>query len=385
MAKTRSRSSSDNPQRQQGAGTVDAQANSRFFTALPPEIRALIYARLFSSTRFLIYERLVGDCGVADHRKVRCAPNGLALLRACRRAYFEVGDSWVRHVLFSFESMTAMVDTLSELPADTISKVRHARIRGDFDCLHLPGARSITLCSLTPLLEFLPGLQLEELTVLGSNSASLNYQAIFELVRYGSGWKRLRYICCSSEALGYSSEDADRDVLLSQAEHSWRQPQPAHWQRELEERDGAASRPLVTVYRAKKPAVHGSILDPSMRDKFEQKPLAGTSGPPFVFPSDPDLTTGEEGEKELMVVVERGRGVDYQVKSGLPLIKIDIRRSLPEFTWKEAWELRTRRSGRRRGKALSAAEPASPHPAWRKPWVDDVYADVDEYAWIGST
>ncbi|KAL2679301.1 hypothetical protein Neosp_010073 [[Neocosmospora] mangrovei] len=42
----------------------------------------------------------------------------------------------------------------------------------------------------------------------------------------------------------------------------------------------------------------------------------------------------EHGE-EMMVVVKRGFGVDYEEKEGSPLLEDDIRRDAPGMTWKE--------------------------------------------------
>lgn len=69
--------------------------------------------------------------------------------------------------------------------------------------------------------------------------------------------------------------------------------------------------------------------------KFEQKPHHGQDLREDVFPADLELMTGDEYKKELMAVVKRGSGVSYEEKRDSPFIGSDIRRDLPEITWKE--------------------------------------------------
>ncbi len=103
----------------------------------------------------------------------------------------------------------------------------------------------------------------------------------------------------------------------------------------MEGRDGAASSPSVTVYRAKEPARHGSILDPSRRVKFEQKPHRGQQLREDQFLADPELMMGKQKKQELIVIVKRGSGVDYEEKKDSPFLECDLRRDLPGMTWNQ--------------------------------------------------
>ncbi|RYP48550.1 hypothetical protein DL768_005589 [Monosporascus sp. mg162] len=353
---------------------VNPQTGSLLFQRLPQEIRDHIWTQLFYSTRFTFGERPTGRIGRV---KIKPAPNGLALLRTCRRAQLEIGDSWLRHVLFCFENIEAMLDKLSALSVDTLSKLRHMRVSGDTLMLSYPD--DDVFYRLVSALKLLPGLQLDQLTVLGGRGIQVNYGTLGGLIKDGNGWKTLRYICYSSAMLGFPSEHNISHPMANweaQPEY-WRKPQPKHWQTVMEGRDGVASNPSVTVYRAKEPALYGSIVDPSRRVKFEQKPHHGQDLRADMFPADPELMAGDEQKKELMVIVKRGSGVNYEEKRDSPFIESDIRRDLPEMTWKQI-------------RALCIDNPFDdedeeerwpPGDEEDDPAEADVYKDVDEYIW----
>lgn len=359
---------------QEQSRRVDPQIGSLLFRRLPQEIRDHIYTQLFSSTRFRFGERQTSRTDIV---KIRPAPNGLALLRACRRANLEIGDSWLRHVLFCFEDTEAMLNKLSALPADTLSKIRHMRLSSDTLLLTYPDG-DFVFHRLASVFKLLPGLQLDQLTVLGDCGSLVNYDTLDGLIMDGNGWKTLRYICSSSEMLGFPSQH-DGPHAMSNWQwqpNYWRKPQPKHWQTVMEGRDGVASNPSVTVYRAKQPALYGSILDPNKRVKFEQKLREGQGSRPYVFPADPELMTRDEQIKEMMVIVMRGSGVDYEEKKGSPFIEDDIRRGLPGMTWKQI-----------RAVCIDNLDDGGDDSTWLFSDEDsdsdevDVYKDVDEYVW----
>ncbi|KAK4041665.1 hypothetical protein C8A01DRAFT_45205 [Parachaetomium inaequale] len=347
---------------------ANLQSQSLLFQ-LPQEIRDHIYHQLFASTRFSFGRCVTG--GIADFT-VKPAPNGLALLRACRRAQLEIGNSWLRHVLFCFEDAKSMLDKLSALPTRTLSMMRRMRISGDTLMLTLPDDPDDTkvFYRLVAVLKLLPGLRLDQLTVLGTIWHQVNYDTLDGLITDGNGWKTLRYISCSSVMLGYPSRHQLPFMRPSWTEkpQSWRQPQPKHWQTVLEGRDGAASGPSVTIYRAKEPGSCGSILDPAKRVGYKQKPRKNPHSRPDVFPADPELMTGDEQHKEIMVVVKRGSGVDYGERKSSPFISSDIRRDFPGRTWAQT---RAAYIDHRLGEDEEAE---------RDPIREDVYSHVDEYA-----
>ncbi|KAK4130481.1 hypothetical protein BT67DRAFT_445719 [Trichocladium antarcticum] len=166
---------------------VNPQTGSLLFQKLPQEIRDHIWAQLFYSTRFTCGERPTGRISTVP---IKPAPNGLALLRTCRRAQLEIGDSWLRHVLFCFEDIEAMLDKLSALSVDVLSKLRYMRVRGDTLMLSYPD--DDVFYRLVSALKLLPGLQLDQLTVLGGHGIQVCYDSLGSLIKDGNGWKTLR-------------------------------------------------------------------------------------------------------------------------------------------------------------------------------------------------
>ncbi|SPQ18238.1 595b4278-7ac7-4ce7-ba6c-15d2eeaa20f0 [Thermothielavioides terrestris] len=359
------------------SASVDPQTGSLLFQRLPQEIRNLIWTQLFCSTRFTFGQRPAKGYHKAWFRP---AGNGLALLRTCRRARLEIGDSWLRYVTFCFEDIETMLDRLSARPIDTLSKLRHMRIRGDL--FKLSHSDYDVHHRLVSALKLLPGLRLDQLTVLGGGAPHVCYDALTGLIKHGNGWNTLRYICHTSEMLGFPLEQSishPRDRWKAQPQY-WRKPQPKHWQTIMEARDGVASNPSVVVYRAKEPAKYGSILDPSRRVKFEQKPRHGQNLREDTFPADPELMTGDEPKKELLVIVKRGSGVDYEEKEDSPLTEDDIRRDFPGKTWGQIRAEATKNRFRYRNE--DGAWPFGPVGDEEEyPPEVDSYKDVDEYGW----
>ncbi|KAM5353460.1 hypothetical protein ACJ41O_000110 [Fusarium nematophilum] len=116
----------------------------------------------------------------------------------------------------------------------------------------------------------------------------------------------------------------------------WRKPQPAHWQSVLEDRDGALSRPSVTVYRSTVSGCPGSAMNANTRERFEQKvPEHTETREAFGITEDAGLVADGERDKEMMFIIKRGAGVDYEQKKDSRFIESDIRRDMPGRTWKE--------------------------------------------------
>ncbi len=182
---------------------MNRQAESLLFQKLPQEMRDRIFREVFSGTRFAVGFLLTSLEPFGGHW-LYPAPNGLSLLLTCRRAHLEIGDSWMRYVLFSFEDTHTMLDMLSALPAKILSNIRHVRVKGNPISLSYPET-SISYC-LSSVLALLPGLQLDQLTVIATHFTSyLNYSALCGLIQEGNGWKTLRYISSTSELLGFPS------------------------------------------------------------------------------------------------------------------------------------------------------------------------------------
>ncbi|KAL7800322.1 hypothetical protein V8C37DRAFT_364871 [Trichoderma ceciliae] len=300
---------------------------------LPQELRDKIYSYIFSSTRFASGHKYT-EC--MSTRRVSSAPHGLAFLLSCRRAYLEVGKTWLSQVLFCFETPRAMLDKLSKIPLETRSMIRHVRVSGQ--PLVIMFMDDDIYYRTYQVLKLLPGLKIDRLTVLSYKVAEVAYETLDFLVKYSDGWKELHYISQTSAFIAYKRNlftwggDPDRDRYL-------REPQPAGWQRDLEDRDGSKSGASVTIYRSTSPHRLGSVMHAATRVEFTQNLSPGQDIKDFSQEEDSQLLAPGEREKEVLVVVKRGRGVDYEEKQGSPyLARGDIRSEFPGKTWMEIKE-----------------------------------------------
>lgn len=340
---------------------ADPQRESLLFQRLPQELRDKIYSHVFSSTR--LHWRKAGRTWI------RPAPNALSLSRSCRRAHGEIGDSWIGLVLFSFGDIKAMLDKLTLLPPATLSKIRQMRVQGD--TLNLSFGDAEVFCRMTSILNFIPVLRLDTLTVLGHRNPQGSYWTLNGLIKESRGWKELRYISHSSELLGFLSDhSADEE-----RKHS-REAQPAHWQRILENRDGASSRPSVAIYRSTVAGCRSSILDPSTRVPFSQRvPQSTEEREVFRREEHDDLMAPEEKGKELLIVARRGFGVDYEQRPDAQLTGTSIREDLAGKTWTDIKRERIERLNLLFGGDMMRFTEA------RYEDVVDTYQHIDEYEW----
>lgn len=280
---------------------MNPQTDSAFFHRLPQELRNHIYGFLFSSTKFAFGKRPNGRTELPDGTKrvhyvaIKPAPNGLALLRSCRRSRMEIGDSWLPRVQFWFTDVKTMLDRLSHLTPDIVSKIRHMTV----------GAKQILLRSkhhaggyhIESAFRLLQGLRLDQLTVFTSGRRSVDSHTIRGLIRHGSGWKTLRYLTFD---LPYPVRVFDPAPERSFGASTLR----TGWQSDLDDRDGKASSPSVTVYRGK------TLGDDNSYEEDWQS-------------------------KKFMIVVKRGSGIDYQENKVEPRTHVWDRQRTEPMTQEE--------------------------------------------------
>ncbi|KAK3299407.1 uncharacterized protein B0H64DRAFT_99576 [Chaetomium fimeti] len=322
-------------EKQEPSLEADEQSGSLLFQRVPQEIRNHIYAQLFSSIRLTFGFRWNG---CTSRVAVKPAPHGFAFLHSCRRARLEINDSWLQYMLFSFEDPYEMLDHLSALPTEMLSKIRRVRVSGDQLAYTIFGEQE--LYPLAGALKLLPGLQLDQLTVVGLPEGRDSYNTLNGLIKGSGGWKTLRFVSPNSSMLGFEASRKvpfTDDTVVNDWE-DWRESQPENWQAMLEARDGRDSHPSVTVYRAREPSHRSSrpIPRPSECVEYRQEPVQQLPGwnPDFV-PEDPDLMGEGEKDKALLVVVKRGAGVDYQEKEDSPFVNGDLREHEHGSTWEE--------------------------------------------------
>ncbi|KAK5996552.1 hypothetical protein PT974_01888 [Cladobotryum mycophilum] len=315
-------------------GTPISQERS-LLMKLPRELRDEIYYYVFFSILFFSGKRGMDP--------INCEPtvpdpNALSLLRSCRQVYFEVGKSWLGQVEFCFENMEAMLDKLANISLEMRSMIRYVRVSGKHLLLRLP--ETVPSYHISQSLKLLSGMKLDRLTVVGSYVCDYSYETLEFLINYSDGWKELYYISWDSCFLGYAS--TVKIDWLSQGSLDGntylRVPQPAGWQENLENRDGADSGSSVTIYRSRQPSVRpGSVMyDRHTRTEFTQNLSPEQDAGTYGLTEDPQLMAPGEREKEVLVVVKRGSGVDYEEKQDSPYHPYDdFRKRFPGKGWRE--------------------------------------------------
>ncbi|KAI0862893.1 hypothetical protein F4860DRAFT_102386 [Xylaria cubensis] len=333
--------------------TSDAQKSSMLFQ-IPQELRDMIYTQLFINTR------------LSHGHRVFPAANALSILRTCRRARAEIGDSWLGQVLFHFNNVDTMLTKLAALPMAALSKIRHMRILWEtlkFEFAH--GASRYY--RIVHFLKLLPGLRLDTLTVIDTYNSRRSYDILNMLIRYSQGWKELRFISGYTSLLEFPPEE-DRSIreAVDITDRYQRKPQPADWINVMKGRDGVASEPSVAIYYSILRSRYCTVTNEAIREKYGEEP--GAEDRLSRYLQYAPLMTFDERNKEFMVVVRRGRGIDYQEKLGSPFLAIDdIRQDCPGMSWAEIKKQYTDR-----------ADDSNDSDALKS---QDVYNHPDEYLW----
>ncbi|KAM7209799.1 hypothetical protein V8F06_014820 [Rhypophila decipiens] len=362
-------------------GQTLQQDASPLFHKIPQEIRDKIYDQVFAYTRLSHGEKPLGRINSV---KVKPAPHSLALLRTCHRIKDEIGDRWLRQVLFHFEDPLDMLDKLTALPHRVISQLRHVRVRAQSILLTWPDDDDDVHYTLHYGLKLTPGLKLDVLTVMGyMPGADVQYNTLNRLIRDSDGWKELRFLSSSSKLLGYEYKDYRfRGVTRDMRDLYLRKPQPADWQSVLNLRDGVETLPSVAIYRSKTPGGRSSsksslMANPANWEPFQQKDIIGNGR--YGTVEDPNImSTPDERDKEVLVIARRGKGVDYQEKENSRYIEGDIRREAPGKRWKEIRKMCIDDLD-----DMYADEDDWPFSDEEdpEPTIPDSYAHVDDYEW----
>ncbi|KAL4973724.1 hypothetical protein BDW66DRAFT_141682 [Aspergillus desertorum] len=216
-----------------------------------------------------------------------------------------------------------MLDELSELSPRIISQIRRVRVGGRPLGLRSWSGR-IELFGIPWAIKLLPGLCLDTLTVRGVPIPEISCETVEDFVKYGCGWRELRYINPNSKLLAFSG-----NTILP----CWRKPQPSTWNRLLIQRDGAASGSSVAIYRSMQSNSPGSVLKPEARTPFEQELLSNRRLEDFGMSEDLMILRGAEIGKEILVVARRGRKVDIVEHDQPPYRSGDIRVLTGNLRW----------------------------------------------------
>ncbi|KAH6709441.1 hypothetical protein BKA61DRAFT_579501 [Leptodontidium sp. MPI-SDFR-AT-0119] len=291
---------------------------------LPVEIRLKIYHDVFSSVSLTFME----PNSPAPETDLSQTPNALSLLLACQQIHSETKHVWLNRVSFEFHNLEIMMNTFSKLPDSILSQIRHVLLAKASILIlptsDLPYGRLFTLASIFKLL---PTMSLDVLTAIGMSDGEDSYLTLNDLVKYGTGWKELRFATAQSSMLGFENGEQSQ---------SWvqRMPQPGAWKEEILCRDGVETGPSVEIYRSTE--ANGGIaavLGTATRRTFEQaEPYDVT-----LFGKEEDSQLMAEGEKEkgLLVVVRRGKGVNFAQDGGAPYESHDVRSIPGGVTWSD--------------------------------------------------
>lgn len=300
------------------------QQDGNLLMRLPRELRDEIYFYLFSSTRFMYGRRFDLTEEYTTSRQFtrisrykleeyRPPPHGLALLRSCRRIHLDIGSDWLQHVIFHFESPSAMLCRLKQVPFKTRSLIRHVRIAGD--AFQIPLSSPKETWDIHACFDLLLRMNLDTLTVFGPAIPYWTYEDLKLFVKYGRGWKELHYITYTSAFVWKrESSNGDKEMVLP-----W-DPQPAAWQRDLENRDGPNSGASVTMYKSTDPSNPLSVMCPTLRTEFHSYPPTPTPGVDHSdgFSRVLDLKEDTTG---ILIVVKRGKNSNWQgMQEDLPWV-----------------------------------------------------------------
>ncbi|KAK5713018.1 hypothetical protein LTR17_017731 [Elasticomyces elasticus] len=202
-------------------------------------------------------------------------------------------------------------------------------------------------------LKLLPCLQLDRLTVIDWNNCDETvYEALDMLVRYSDGWKELHFIVRHSEFLGYKQARYD-DVDSEDGRESEESADSVDDEESDDSNDSGDSQDddmivetcllrqpqPVVIYQSTSPT-DDAVLEPDRRTRFSQSYGPGQNAKTYGKVKDTALMVPGERDKETMVVVKRGSGVDYAeaVRPTIlqPEMGSDLRCDTDAWTWDEA-------------------------------------------------
>ncbi|KAG8157989.1 hypothetical protein KVR01_012261 [Diaporthe batatas] len=296
--------------------SYNLQESSPFFSKLPAELRLEIYEFIFCST-CLSFVKQTRDKAKDGSARLLPDPNGLSALRVCRRFNEEIGDRWLGQVLLSFHDPLTVLKKLSALDQQTLGKLRNLRFWCSTPMVEKkPGAGM--RFRLSNFLGMLSGLNLDRLIISGPHRREYQYLELDALIRGSNGWKELYYVSASSEMLGF--EKTAVVSLLYSRRTVQRAPQPSTWTEAIAARDGPTA--SVTIYRCTDEVLKGSMIYNSLnRQVFTDQVAKPGRESEYGVERDTALMAPGERNKEILVVVKRGKNVDSTEKGNLRILK----------------------------------------------------------------
>lgn len=308
--------------------------HSRFLN-LPAELRDAIYFWVLNSTQITYGQKSRINQRIKPTVN-KSHPYALALLRTCRSITQEIGLRWIKWAVFSFESPEALLDILTTSPTACVANLRHVQVSSKPIMLSLP--HDDVYYRLPWIMKLLPHLQLDTLTVLGGQannlaggSAQIDYTTIDEMIKYGTGWRELRYITPNSSMLSFPKTERFGQTYL-------RKSQPGAWTLALSQRDGLESGSSVTIHRSTATSEHLQFSH-GKHNAFEQT-IAPQHVEDYALVEDSFLAAPSERLKATLVIAKRGRNADVTKEILRPPYdqEFDLRALSSNMSWSEVRE-----------------------------------------------
>ncbi|KAI1267704.1 hypothetical protein F5Y18DRAFT_378600 [Xylariaceae sp. FL1019] len=337
---------------------LNVQRHSAFFGRLPQELRDLIYEMVFSSTRLSFGTSRFFCCHHQQYETVciKQRPDLLGLLRVCKRTRIEIGHTWMRHVLFSFETPRTMLVKLMNLPLELREMIRFVRVR------ETPGVPFLSKFCLWGIFHLIHGLRLERLTVIGSDfdpSTAL----LDRFLSFGGGWKELHYICRDAYFLFTTQFGPVRRITETGEGLA----------------DDTSSSLSTNLYRSIQPGLVGSMY---MEDKRELCGLPHRSVQDLVteLGAGPhNLTIFSDHRREMLLIAKRGATYgpidDKRTAAAREQMWLDVTKTMggASMSMREKEKIVVDIVARTESERVTCGV----HSV-----VVDNYGDVDEYTWI---
>ncbi|KAI0141535.1 hypothetical protein GGR57DRAFT_509185 [Xylariaceae sp. FL1272] len=269
---------------------LDMQRHSAFFGRLPQELRDVIYEMVLSSTRLSFGSSRI-FCRRHQEYETVCIkqrPDLLGLLRVCKRTRIEIGHTWMRHVLFSFETPRFMLSKLMDLPLELREEIRFVRVR------ETSGVPFLSKFCLWGIFHLIHGLRLERLTVLGADFDP-SPVILDRFLSSGGGWKELHYICRDSYFPNFTTQCG-----------------PVRQIPEVRERqtDDTSSNVSTTMYRSTQPGLVGCMYMDDKRELCEQPHRSVQDLVRELGTGPCNLTILSDHRREMLLVAKRGVAYD---------------------------------------------------------------------------
>lgn len=319
---------------------------------LPPEIREMIWVYVFSNMVVRVNNGFVRfnkkpkarayrkagkqshstPPNTAQHRERIEHDGGLSIQKTCRFICAETALVLKRIslVCLRFDFLFPALDRLSTLRPSVLHQLRRLRMPLGYKSIRY-SRQVFTSLSLHGALQFLVGLQLDELIADETPHFTDNYSTVNRLISHANGWKCLKVVCNLNTLRSWGV--AHRYQLLT------RPAFPYPWHRALTKRDGHSSSVKMYIERSRgsdRAAIYENSPSARFRaafKRFVQEPVRGLEE---AAREKTRALPSSEGRRKVLIVARRGKHADYvQELEGPPLCSGHVRSRVGQLSWEE--------------------------------------------------